>query len=259
MQGLSLDGALLPSLATARVPVATLASPADYGFGSHNVWDVPGELLEETIGSLGALSKDPDPNLSQASRTMRQADDLRRQLGRFIGKDGQVAHQPEGEVPGDGLRPPALLARCAPRRELPDPDGRAHRPGLVRHARRPAGAAAGRCQADRRGPRRLPVGPRAPRHRRPRAHARLERVRPPRAAERLERHRPRRRGRRLPDGHAGAPAHGRRVPGPDARGSTATATSARRPTSAPSTRRSWSSGSTSTRPRSSPTRTRCRA
>jgi len=99
MQGLSLDGALLPSLATARVPVATLASPADYGFGSHNVWDVPGELLEETIGSLGALAKDPDPNLSQASRTMRQADDLRRQLGRFVGKDGQVHINPKAKYP----------------------------------------------------------------------------------------------------------------------------------------------------------------
>ena len=35
-------------------------------------------------------------------------------------------------------------------------------------------------QGDRGGPRRVPGRPRAPRHRRPRAHARLERVRPPR-------------------------------------------------------------------------------
>ena len=59
MQGLSLDGALLPSLATARVPVATLSSPSDYGFGSHNVWDVPGELLNDAIGSLGASRPTP--------------------------------------------------------------------------------------------------------------------------------------------------------------------------------------------------------
>ncbi len=99
MQGLSLDGALLPSLATARVPVATLASPADYGFGSHNVWDVPGELLNDGIGSLGALSTDPDPVLAQASRTVKQADDLRRQLGRFVGKDGQVHINPKAKYP----------------------------------------------------------------------------------------------------------------------------------------------------------------
>ena len=99
MQGLSLDGALLPSLATARVPVATLSSPSDYGFGSHNVWDVPGELLNDALGSLGGLSSDPDPILAQASRTVKQADDLRRQLGRFVGKDGQVHIHPKAKYP----------------------------------------------------------------------------------------------------------------------------------------------------------------
>ena len=99
MQGLSLDGSLLPSLATARVPVATLTSPGDYGFDSHNVWDVPGELLEEALGSLGASAGDPDPVLAQASRTAAQADELRRQLARFVGKDGQVHYKPKAEYP----------------------------------------------------------------------------------------------------------------------------------------------------------------
>ena len=99
MQGLSLDGALLPSLATARVPVATLSSPADYGFDSHNVWDVPGELLNDAIGSLGGVSADPDPILAQAGRTVKQADELRRQLGRFVGKDGQVHINPKAKYP----------------------------------------------------------------------------------------------------------------------------------------------------------------
>jgi uncharacterized protein (DUF1501 family) len=99
MQGLSLDGALLPSLATARVPVATLASPGDYRFGSHNVWDVPGELLNDAIGSLGALAGDPDPILAQAARTVQQADGLRHQLGRFVGKDGQVHINPKAKYP----------------------------------------------------------------------------------------------------------------------------------------------------------------
>ena len=99
MQGLSLDGALLPSLATARVPVATLSSPSDYGFGSHNVWDVPGELLNDAIGSLGGLASDPDPILAQASRTVKQSDELRRQLGRFVGKDGQVHIHPKAKYP----------------------------------------------------------------------------------------------------------------------------------------------------------------
>ena len=99
MQGLSLDGALAPSLATARVPVATLSDPTDYRFGSHNVWDVVGELLEESIGALGGLAGDPDPVLAQASKTVRQADSLRRQLGRFVGKDGQVHVSPKAKYP----------------------------------------------------------------------------------------------------------------------------------------------------------------
>ena len=54
MQGLRSTTSLLPSLATARVPVATLTDPADYGFDSHNVWDVPGALLEDAIGRSAA-------------------------------------------------------------------------------------------------------------------------------------------------------------------------------------------------------------
>ena len=209
MQGLSLDGALMPSLATARVPVATLSSPADYGFGSHNVWDVPGELLNDgdrlARGALGRSrsgARAGQPHGAAGRRASPPARPVRRQ-----GRPG--AHQSEGQVPGDRFRPPAFRPRRAARRELPDPHRRAHRAGLVRHPRRPAGAAPGRRHADRRGPLRLPGRSRTSRHRGPGGHARVERVRPTRAAERLERHRPRSRRRRLPDGHEGAPAHGR--------------------------------------------------
>ena len=99
MQGLSLDGALMPSLATSRVPVATLSSPADYHFDSHNVGNVVGELLEEAVGSLGVLASDSDRVLAQASRTVKQADALRRQLGRFVDKDGQVHINPKAKYP----------------------------------------------------------------------------------------------------------------------------------------------------------------
>jgi uncharacterized protein (DUF1501 family) len=90
MQGLSLDGNLQPSLATARVPVSTLSSPSDYGFRSHHVWDVVGELMEDAVGGLGALAKSPDPTLAKASATAGQANQLRRQLQRLVGKDGEV-------------------------------------------------------------------------------------------------------------------------------------------------------------------------
>ncbi len=99
MQGLSLDSSLMPSLATARVPVATLTNPGDYGFDSHNVWDVPGVLLQEALGSLGGLVDEADPYLTKASQTVGQADQLRRQLGRFVGDDGQAHYNTKAKYP----------------------------------------------------------------------------------------------------------------------------------------------------------------
>jgi uncharacterized protein (DUF1501 family) len=99
MQGLSLDSSLMPSLATARVPVATLTNPGDYGFDSHNVWDVPGVLLQEAMGSLGGLVDETDPFLTNASATIGQADRLRRQLGRFVGDDGRAHYDTKAKYP----------------------------------------------------------------------------------------------------------------------------------------------------------------
>ncbi len=112
MQGLSLDQTLLPSLATAKVPVATLDDPTDYGFDSHNVWDVPGTLLPDAIGALGGLNDAQDPFLTQASQTAGESDQLRRQLARFIGPDGQAHYHTKVKYPdGDfGSRLAGLAA-----------------------------------------------------------------------------------------------------------------------------------------------------
>jgi uncharacterized protein (DUF1501 family) len=99
MQGLSLDESLLPSLATAHVPVATLADPAQYGFDSHNVWDVPGALLPDAMGSLGGLVDAADPFLTQASKIAGESNQLRRQLSRFVGPDGQAHYHSKVKYP----------------------------------------------------------------------------------------------------------------------------------------------------------------
>ena len=99
MQGLSLDESLLPSLATAHVPVATLTDPTDYGFDSHNVWDVPGTLLPDAMGALGGLTDATDPFLTAASKTAHDANQLHRQLGRFIGDDGQAHYNTKVKYP----------------------------------------------------------------------------------------------------------------------------------------------------------------
>jgi uncharacterized protein (DUF1501 family) len=111
MQGLSLDSSLLPSLATGRVPVATLTDPTDYSFDSHNVWDVPGVLLQDAIGNLGGLKDANDPIVTNASQTAAQANQLHRQLGRFIGDDGRAHYDTKVKYPdGDFARRLAGLA-----------------------------------------------------------------------------------------------------------------------------------------------------
>jgi uncharacterized protein (DUF1501 family) len=103
MQGLSLDSSLLPSLATGKVPVATLEDPTQYGFDSHNVWDVPGALLPDAIGALGHLSDPADPFLTRASATAAQSNQLRKQLGRFVGEDGQAHYDTKAKYPDGGF------------------------------------------------------------------------------------------------------------------------------------------------------------
>jgi uncharacterized protein (DUF1501 family) len=123
MQGLSLDGNLQPSLATARVPVSTLSSPGDYRFRSHHVWDVVEELMADAIGDLGALARSPDPGLALASATAAQSDRLRRQLGRLVGEDGELktsekAGYPENEFGRRLAGLAAMLGRGFPVRAV---------------------------------------------------------------------------------------------------------------------------------------------
>jgi uncharacterized protein (DUF1501 family) len=65
LQGLSLDYSLAPALATAKVPVAAVSSPADYTMWAHGL-DEPLSLPTlEAFGALGALSA-PSPAYAQA-------------------------------------------------------------------------------------------------------------------------------------------------------------------------------------------------
>jgi uncharacterized protein (DUF1501 family) len=84
LQGLSLDWSLQPSLATGRVPVATLESPDGYDFWARNVWGEVEEKMLPAIGSLGAAHVgSSDVALRTAGKVAVQADTLRRQLRAF--------------------------------------------------------------------------------------------------------------------------------------------------------------------------------
>ena len=80
IQGLSLDSALSPALATSRVAVAAAASPSDYGFDSPGVWEAPSRAaMLASFNRLGTIASD-DPITGQARQAHANAAMLRQQL-----------------------------------------------------------------------------------------------------------------------------------------------------------------------------------
>jgi uncharacterized protein (DUF1501 family) len=83
LQGLSLDHHLQPSLAAARVPVATVESPKTYDFWARGVWGEVHARMLDAIGTLGTAQAPGDPAVMQAAAAAFQTDQLRRQLNGF--------------------------------------------------------------------------------------------------------------------------------------------------------------------------------
>jgi uncharacterized protein (DUF1501 family) len=118
LQGLSLDYQLQPSLASTKVPVASVASPEDYSFYARGVWGQVEQRMLETLGPLGARRK--DPILNQAAFATAQSDRLRRQLAPF-GQDngngyGSPVSYPDGEFPHQLAGLAAMLGAGLPLR-----------------------------------------------------------------------------------------------------------------------------------------------
>jgi uncharacterized protein (DUF1501 family) len=65
LQGLSLDYSLAPALATARVPVAAVSSPADYTMWAYGLDEPVSGAALEAFGALGTLGA-PSPAYAQA-------------------------------------------------------------------------------------------------------------------------------------------------------------------------------------------------
>jgi uncharacterized protein (DUF1501 family) len=85
LQGLSLTGQLQPTLATAKVPVAAIDGPDQYGFWVPGVWGEVEARMLDAIGTLGGVSSS-DPAFRSVANVTKQADRLRRQLEPFNGK-----------------------------------------------------------------------------------------------------------------------------------------------------------------------------
>jgi uncharacterized protein (DUF1501 family) len=84
LQGVSLDGELSPSLATAKKPVAALSGAGEYSFWAPGVWGEVEDRMLSAIGSLGA-SRGHDKALAGAREVTFQSHRLRQQLAPFNG------------------------------------------------------------------------------------------------------------------------------------------------------------------------------
>jgi uncharacterized protein (DUF1501 family) len=84
LQGLCLDYALQPALATARVPVATIAAPNRYTFYPREVWGPSLEQMYRSLGSLGqAGAQSGDAAMAQSGQAALMSGVLRGQLAPF--------------------------------------------------------------------------------------------------------------------------------------------------------------------------------
>ncbi|NUT56085.1 MAG: DUF1501 domain-containing protein [Thermoleophilia bacterium] len=113
LQGLSLDWRLQPSLATARMPVASIDGPDEYGFWARNVWGEVETRMLDAIGALGALPTNGDDALEQATSAARQSARLREQLLPFTPKDGKPGYTSPVAYPKSDDEFPRRLAGLA--------------------------------------------------------------------------------------------------------------------------------------------------
>ena len=113
LQGLSLDWRLQPSLATAKMPVASIDGPDQYGFWARNVWGDVEKRMLDAIGSLGSLPTGGDAALKQATSAARQSARLREQLLPFTPKKDQPGYTSPVAYPKSDDEFPRRLAGLA--------------------------------------------------------------------------------------------------------------------------------------------------
>lgn len=112
MQGLSLDYSLAPALATAKVPVAAVSSPADYGFWAYGLDEPLTEPTLEAFGKLGTLGT-PSPAYAQARAASLDTSIIRHQVAPFVDKEGKPTYTPPVAYPAGEEQFPERLAALA--------------------------------------------------------------------------------------------------------------------------------------------------
>ncbi len=113
LQGLSLDWRLQPALATAKMPVASIDGPDQYGFWARNVWGDVEKRMLDAIGALGRLPTNGDAALEQATSAARQSARLRQQLLPFTPKNDKPGYTSPVAYPKSDDEFPRRLAGLA--------------------------------------------------------------------------------------------------------------------------------------------------
>jgi len=112
LQGLSLDYSLAPALASTKVPVAAVSSPADYNMWAYGLDEpVTGPALR-TFGELGALNA-PSPAYEQARGGALDTSIVLNQMAAFVQSQSKSTYQPAVPYPTTGGEFPARLAALA--------------------------------------------------------------------------------------------------------------------------------------------------
>ena len=112
LQGLSLDHALAPALASAKVPVAAVSSPADFQLWAYGLDSPLADPALETFGKLGALGA-PSPAYEQARSATLDTSLLLGEMAPFVTTDGKPAYTSPVAYPTTGGEFPKRLEGLA--------------------------------------------------------------------------------------------------------------------------------------------------
>jgi uncharacterized protein (DUF1501 family) len=103
LQGLSMDGEMNPTLATARNPVAAIDRPDDFSLWLDGVW---GDVFTETLDAAAALgaaqSRSRDAAIAQVAQAASEVGTVRRALAPFSDSNGNPTYRSTVSYPKSG-------------------------------------------------------------------------------------------------------------------------------------------------------------
>jgi uncharacterized protein (DUF1501 family) len=112
LQGLSLDYSLAPALASTKVPVAAVSTPADYNMWAYGLDEPVTGPAMRTFGELGALGA-PSPAYAQARSGALDTSIVLNQMAAFVQSQSQATYTPAVPYPTTSDEFPTRLAALA--------------------------------------------------------------------------------------------------------------------------------------------------